>query len=724
MYHLDNTSGVPEMPEPKDTQSISPRWFGESQEQGGISWPGADWFNIVQAELLAILELVGEAPDKTRYDQIAQAIKSFSGGQTDSVWETLRRSGASKNGTIQGGTLQDSVYWVTLTGDGGAVADYDRTTQTGTDCFDAFKKCVAIGMEQGRKELRIPSGDFYLRLTDLKQDINLGGDGAVGVDGMLIQGAGKERTTLWVDADNEENILFSLRGGSGSVSYKGIRGLTIRCVPRNLYKGIFAWFENICFSVIDDFHFIRAHIGVAYVNSDADGHFTEFNTLSNGRLHSCNINRLYEVNGGHNSFHANHVYNVQNQVKTGGGIAVRANGITAPAYLYNQMWLENYFGGEGCKAFQLTNTNTDNVWGNLTHESALICETTDASVFEFKGNFSGIGTVSFNVATPTTIKAANFVFNNLLDNYAPFNHPALSEYNPALFNPQLADTMDNGVSASLWRIRNTLGYGLLLNSYNGSPGWKFTTTEFGQRLQDAKPKYSFGVDGNSFTGYASTLFINPANSKYGVLLSSDNACLAPRTDNTLSNGTVTYRWRQVCAVNSTIATSNKDKKTNIRQISHTEIDAFYEIAMLNSVWQWLERYQSESDGARLHSGPTVQDAITIMDKHGLDWRCYSAFCYDKWEAQEELVEHWDDIWITTPATEEVRDDQGNLLKGGTPEQRQLLVPAGSKVVREAREAGEDYGFRKEELLFWISRAVVSKQVELSERVAALESARK
>lgn len=39
MYHLDNTSGVPEMPEPKDTQTISTRWFGESQEQGGISWP-------------------------------------------------------------------------------------------------------------------------------------------------------------------------------------------------------------------------------------------------------------------------------------------------------------------------------------------------------------------------------------------------------------------------------------------------------------------------------------------------------------------------------------------------------------------------------------------------------------------------------------------------------------------------------------------------------------
>ncbi|HBM3074591.1 TPA: hypothetical protein LVL86_006402, partial [Klebsiella michiganensis] len=75
MYHLDNTSGVPEMPEPKETQTISTRWFGESVDQGGISWPGADWFNIVQAELLAILDLVEESPDKTRFNQIANAIK-------------------------------------------------------------------------------------------------------------------------------------------------------------------------------------------------------------------------------------------------------------------------------------------------------------------------------------------------------------------------------------------------------------------------------------------------------------------------------------------------------------------------------------------------------------------------------------------------------------------------------------------------------------------------
>ncbi|WP_193569188.1 hypothetical protein [Serratia fonticola] len=78
MFHLDNTSAVPEMPEPKDPQSNTTRWFGESQQQGGISWPGADWFNIVQAELLAILELNDVSPDKAKFNQIAEVIKSVS----------------------------------------------------------------------------------------------------------------------------------------------------------------------------------------------------------------------------------------------------------------------------------------------------------------------------------------------------------------------------------------------------------------------------------------------------------------------------------------------------------------------------------------------------------------------------------------------------------------------------------------------------------------------
>ncbi|CAM4213936.1 MULTISPECIES: hypothetical protein [Klebsiella] len=141
MYHLDNTSGVPEMPEPKETQSISTRWFGESQEQGGISWPGADWFNIVQAELLAILELVEDTPDKTKYNQIATAIKNFSGGNIDLVWSTLKIEGARRSGLTWGGTTEDGIKSITpfMFGGQGNSPDIDNT--------DAVLNAVAVAKE-------------------------------------------------------------------------------------------------------------------------------------------------------------------------------------------------------------------------------------------------------------------------------------------------------------------------------------------------------------------------------------------------------------------------------------------------------------------------------------------------------------------------------------------------------------------------------------------------
>lgn len=141
MYHLDNVSGVPEMPEPKDTQSISPRWFGESQEQGGISWPGADWFNTVQAELLNLLAAAGITPDKSSFDQLSKAIPELGDAK-------LRRDlglrepgcGASLSVLLQGGNVQQAIKWVTpemfgAVGDG--VADDTDALQSAMNaCVD------------------------------------------------------------------------------------------------------------------------------------------------------------------------------------------------------------------------------------------------------------------------------------------------------------------------------------------------------------------------------------------------------------------------------------------------------------------------------------------------------------------------------------------------------------------------------------------------------------
>ncbi|EUC90092.1 hypothetical protein HMPREF1569_2287 [Klebsiella oxytoca OK-1] len=195
----------------------------------------------------------------------------------------------------------------------------------------------------------------------------------------------------------------------------------------------------------------------------------------------------------------------------------------------------------------------------------------------------------------------------------------------------------------------------------------------------------------------------------------------PSTDNSYSLGTASNRATTVYAANSTINTSDERRKTRPRVDTQAETDAYYEIGQLPGVWQWLEKYMVEGDGARLHSGPTVQAAIAVMDKHGLDWREYSAFCYDEWEAQDAIFETWDDEWEVIPGTPEEMDEEGNVVVEAVPETRILIRAAGSNVVQEAREAGSVYAFRKEELLFWISRAIIAKQRDITERLEKIES---
>ncbi|HHE3594931.1 TPA: tail fiber protein [Pasteurella multocida] len=77
MYALDNDSGVQTMPEVKAKKfnHNEPRWFTEGGNGVAPSYPGADWFNIVQAELLNILIEANITPDKSQLNQITLAIK-------------------------------------------------------------------------------------------------------------------------------------------------------------------------------------------------------------------------------------------------------------------------------------------------------------------------------------------------------------------------------------------------------------------------------------------------------------------------------------------------------------------------------------------------------------------------------------------------------------------------------------------------------------------------
>ncbi len=99
----------------------------------------------------------------------------------------------------------------------------------------------------------------------------------------------------------------------------------------------------------------------------------------------------------------------------------------------------------------------------------------------------------------------------------------------------------------------------------------------------------------------------------------------------MQGGSPGLRFTQLCAVNGAINTSDATRKRGLRDPSSAELAAFSEISRLPSVWQWIAKYEVEGDEARLHSGPTVQACIGIMEEYGLNWSDYSCFCYDKWD---------------------------------------------------------------------------------------------
>ena len=77
MFHVDNSTGVPVMPQPSPVTSETELFFTEGGNGVPPTYPGPDWFNVIQSELLNILKVAGIDPDKMDNTQILVALKKL-----------------------------------------------------------------------------------------------------------------------------------------------------------------------------------------------------------------------------------------------------------------------------------------------------------------------------------------------------------------------------------------------------------------------------------------------------------------------------------------------------------------------------------------------------------------------------------------------------------------------------------------------------------------------
>jgi len=154
-------------------------------------------------------------------------------------------------------------------------------------------------------------------------------------------------------------------------------------------------------------------------------------------------------------------------------------------------------------------------------------------------------------------------------------------------------------------------------------------------------------------------------------------------NNTHDIGNGSVRWREIFATNGTINTSDARLKTTPRALTDAERAAALEIKSSIGLWQWLDAIEKKGDDARLHTGPTVQKCIEILESHGLDPFRYSFICHDSWEA--EVREH--PAIEARPATE-----------------TEPAVEASGAWTETVREAGDVYSLRKDELILFLLAA--------------------
>jgi hypothetical protein len=179
------------------------------------------------------------------------------------------------------------------------------------------------------------------------------------------------------------------------------------------------------------------------------------------------------------------------------------------------------------------------------------------------------------------------------------------------------------------------------------------------------------------SGFIQLLNASTAGTAAGVRGVQWDANYYPVQSNAMSCGRSGNVWTQVFATNTTISTSDARLKTEPRQQSDAERKVGSALAREPMIWEWLT-------GDRLHAGPTVQAAMAVMKAHGLDPFAYSFICYDEWEAEAATY-----------------DEEGNEL---TP----------------AREAGNRYSFRKEELLCFMVSALAAENDLQAAKVEALD----
>lgn len=102
------------------------------------------------------------------------------------------------------------------------------------------------------------------------------------------------------------------------------------------------------------------------------------------------------------------------------------------------------------------------------------------------------------------------------------------------------------------------------------------------------------------------------------------------SDNTITLGNATYRWKTVYAGNGTINTSDLTTKQDIAPLEDAELRVAKRIKSLIKKFRFIDAVSQKGDAARIHVGVIAQEIQSAFTDEGLDANRYGLFCQDDW----------------------------------------------------------------------------------------------
>ncbi len=240
MFYIDNDSGVTVMPPVSAQRSAIVRWFSEGDGNNVITWPGMDWFNIVQAELLNTLEEAGIQPDKTKLNQLALSIKAIMSNNALLIKNNLseiKTAGASAQRTARENL---DIYDASLNKKG--LVQLTSATDSPSETLAATAKAVKIAMDNASARLAkdrngadIPNKPLFIQNLGLQETVNKAGNAVQKTGDTLSGGLTFEndsilawiRNTDWAkigfknDADGDtDSFMWFETGDNGNEYFK------------------------------------------------------------------------------------------------------------------------------------------------------------------------------------------------------------------------------------------------------------------------------------------------------------------------------------------------------------------------------------------------------------------------------------------------------------------------------------------------------------------------